>query len=106
MKYKTLTALSITAEAAAWTPVSDHKFKLRGFSVVCSATGFVTLKDGTGLATIFIIPVQANVPITLDLGPDGIQSANCDKVMTATHSTASTITGTLWGDEIYAPGTE
>lgn len=101
-KYKTLTAVSITAEATVWTPATDHKFVLRGFDIVCSATGNVTLKDNTAGATIFVIPVTANVPVPLDLGP-GIMAALKNNLLTATHSTASTITGTLWGTEVYAP---
>lgn len=95
---KTLAAVSTTAEATVWTPLSGKKFRLTGLIVASSATVNLTLKDNTAGTTLMVLPMLAGSPIQLDLG-SGILSAAANNVLTATSSAAATLSGTLFGKE-------
>ena len=93
--------LDITSEADVWVPTSGKRFRLMGF-VITQGTlaGDVTLKDGTGLATIFTVPATlVGQPLYIPFGATGILSGAADRHLTATGTATETISGTVWGTE-------
>lgn len=96
--FKTVGLTAATAETALWTPASGKKFRLMGFILTPGATGTLTLKDGTGLATIFVARGLIDQPIIVDLG-NGILSGAADRVLTVIRGTSGILDGTVWGRE-------
>ena len=93
--------LAITTEADVWVPTSGKRFRLMGF-VITQGTlaGDVTLKDGTGLATIFTVPATlVGQPLYIPIGATGLLSGASDRHLTATGTATETISGTVWGTE-------
>ena len=99
--FKTVSATVITSETTVWTPTSGKKFRLMGAVLTQGvATGAITLKDGTGLSTILIIPAHTiAVAFATSLGGNGILSGAADRVLTATGASTETITGFFYGTE-------
>ena len=93
--------LAITSEADVWVPTSGKRFRLMGFVIgQGTLTGDVTLKDGTGLATILTVPATpVGQPLTLDLGATGILSGAVNRHLTATGTATETISGFVYGTE-------
>lgn len=95
-----LNAVSINAESAIWTPAAGRRFRLMGATLsVGTVAGNVILRDGTGLATIAIIPAGAvNTPAQFDFR-NGIVSGAINRILTAQGALTATLSGTLWGTE-------
>ncbi|MGI8467733.1 MAG: hypothetical protein ACR2N3_04705 [Pyrinomonadaceae bacterium] len=97
--FKPLTAVSIAAEAAVWTPAAGKKFRLMGGVITTSVAGNITFKDNTAGTTIMVVPVTAGVPVVIPPMGNGILSAAANNVLTAIGPAASTFSGTLFGTE-------
>lgn len=98
-----LNAVSINAEAALWTPAAGKRFRLMGGLIsVGTAAGNVILRDGTGLATILILP-KAVLDDPFELPPqlflNGILSGAINRVLTGQGVATATISGFLFGNE-------
>lgn len=96
-----LNAVAIGAEAALWTPTAGKKFRLMGGLIsVGTAAGNVVLKDGTGLATILVLPKAAlDTPFALPPMGNGILSGAINRVLTGTGVATATISGFVFGTE-------
>jgi hypothetical protein len=94
-------ALDVSSEADVWVPTSGKRFRLMGFVITQGTlTGDVTLKDGTGLATILTVPATpVGQPLTVNLGSTGILSGAVNRHLTATGVSTETISGFVWGVE-------
>jgi len=97
--FKVVALSADTAEATIWTPTSSKKFRLIRAVLTASAQTILTFKDNTGGSTIAVVELAANVPFTLDLGPNGILSAAANNVLTVTRGTSAILNGTLEGCE-------
>jgi hypothetical protein len=100
-KFVSINAASIAAETPIWTPASGRKFRLMGY-VLESGTigGNVLLKDGTGGATILVIPFgAANGVIQGPPMGNGILSAAINNALTATGTATQTLSGYVFGCE-------
>lgn len=96
-----LNAVAVGAEAALWTPTAGKKFRLMGYVITQGvATGNIVLKDGTGLATILVIPAHTIgvAQISPAMG-NGILSGLADRVLTGTGVATETVSGYLFGTE-------
>jgi hypothetical protein len=99
--FQSFSALAITAEATLWTPTSGKKFVLMGFVITQNTlAGDITLKDGTGGATILTIPATpVGQPLAVPLGA-GITSATADNLLRAIGVATETISGFVYGREV------
>lgn len=104
MKYKTFDATAVASETTVWDPVVNHKFILQGGVIAGSVTGNYVFRDGTAGTTILILPLTADVPLAFTLD-ERITSATVDALLTCDGPPASTLSGTLWGDELYVDPT-
>lgn len=95
--FKTQSAVSVNAAAAVWTPASGKKFRLMGWDLACDTDGSLTFKDGS--TTVYICPVQANVPVRMPLGMVGILGTYADVALNVLGPASSHITGTIFGTE-------
>lgn len=94
-----LNAVGIAAETTIWTPPAGLRFRLLGYMLETGTVGGnVLLKDGTGLATVLIIPFgAANAVIQSQPMGNGILSGAANRVLTATGGATQTLSGYLFG---------
>lgn len=99
--FKPLSAVSVAAETAIWTPAAGKKFRLMGFCLTSGTVGGnVTLKDATAGTTILVIPFGAaasNID-SPEMG-NGILSALANNALTATGTATQTLSGYVYGTE-------
>lgn len=94
--------VTITGESTVWTPATGSRFRLLGYNLVsATATGNVTVKDGTGLTTVLLIPMPAVGSPTgfTMIGGQGIVSGAANRVLTFTGASTQVVTGWLYGIE-------
>ena len=103
---KALAAVAVNAEATIWTPAAGRRFRWVSAVIAGSVAGNYTFKDNTAGTVIAIVPMLANTPIFFEFAPKdtqgdegGIASAAINNVLTCTGPAASTLSGTLYGDE-------
>lgn len=98
--FKAFSGALITAETAIWTPTAGKKFRLMGFVVTQGVlTGDITVRDGTGLATILVIPATViGQPLSFSMG-NGILSGAINRVLTFQGAATETVSGFVYGTE-------
>jgi hypothetical protein len=99
--FKPFNGTVVTSETTVWTPQPGKRFRLLGYTITQGvATGALTLKDGTGGATILTIP-QHTVGVALQSQPMGfgIPSTTVNNPLTITGASTETITGYVFGTE-------
>jgi hypothetical protein len=100
--FKSFSGSVITSETAIWTPTSGKKFRIMGFVVTQTvAAGDITVRDGTGLATILTIPsTPTGQPLAFPLGGgNGILSGAINRVLTMQGVSTEAISGFVYGTE-------
>jgi hypothetical protein len=100
-KFVSLAAVAIGAEATLWTPAAGKKFRLMGGLVsIGTAAGNVTIRDGTALATILVLPKAGlDTPFALPPMGNGILSGAANRLLTGQGVATATISGFLFGTE-------
>ena len=97
--FKPQNAVAVNPEATVWTPGAGKKFRVVGYIMTGSVVGNYVFKDNTAGTTIFIVPIgTAGVGIATDWR-NGILSAAANNVLTCTGPAASTLSGTIYGNE-------
>lgn len=97
--FKPISLSAATTETTIWTPTTAKKFRLIRLILTAGAQTVLTFKDNTAGTTILIVELGANVPFTVELGPNGILSAAANNVLTVTRGTSATLNGTIVGTE-------
>lgn len=100
--FKTFVATAIAAETTVWTPTAGKRFELMGGIVTSSVAGNLTFRDNTAGTIIAVVPVLAGAPVDLApaLGRAGRISTTQGNVLTVLGPSASTLSGTIFGNEI------
>lgn len=98
--FKAFSGTVITSETSIWTPTSGKKFRLMGFVVTQTVVaGDITIRDGTGLATILTIPsTPTGQPLAVPLG-NGILSGAINRVLTMQGASTEAVSGFVYGTE-------
>ena len=86
-----------TAETSVWTPAAGRKFRLMGLCLTPGAACDLTLKDGTGGATLMVLGATA-APLILSFG-NGILSGAANNVLTVVRSVLTTLRGVVMGTD-------
>ena len=85
------------AETALWTPAAGKKFRLMGLCLTPGAACDLTLRDGSGGATLMVLGASA-APLILYLG-NGTLSAAANNALTIVRSVSTTLKGVVMGVE-------
>lgn len=98
--YKDISAVAMGTIQTVWTPESGKRVRLQGMTLSGTGAASLLFEDNAASSAIkFRTPaLVAATPYTLDLG-GGFALSAADNVLKCTSSAASTITGTLWGEE-------
>lgn len=95
-----LNAVNISAITSIWTPAVGKRFRFMGGTFSVSANASVLFEDNSAGSFIFRTPIlEANKPYTIPYIGNGRLSGLANRILKATASVASSITGTIFGTE-------
>lgn len=98
--FKSFSGLAIAAEATLWTPAAGKKFRIMGYVISSGvASGDIIVKDGTGGATILVIPNNGFIAVISPPMGNGILSATANNLLRVIGVATQTISGYVYGTE-------
>jgi len=101
MAVRTANGIAIGTGIPAWQPAPGNRVKVTGLSFSVSAASSIAFTNGAGGAVLYRSPViPANDPYTIQ--DDNLFSGDVDTTIVLIGPAATTVTGTLWGNEEFA----